>query len=249
MEQEIKEDLAGGNSENIRRYAADNDTYIRKNAYLITGRLYRDHPESRARILDLLEDLFKSDDEKVRQTAVYAAGEIGRTGERCGTETDGVTRILEIALVDERHPVRNAVIGALKRMGEKNPIPTLYFARTFLHHQDPMIRRAVVHGIELRGRTHPEEILPLLKEVQSDPDKKVRRMVIHVLGQISYKRGCLEKVVLAMRGWEDEEMIKRALEEILSVHKRYERFSARSHEEVLEYLEEQFTYPGGKRVA
>ena len=60
-----------------------------------------------------------------------------------------------------------------------------------------MIRRAVVDGIELRGRTHPEEILPLLKEVQSDPDKKVRRRMIHVLGQISYKKGCLEKVVLA----------------------------------------------------
>lgn len=70
-----------------------------------------------------------------------------------------------------------------------------------------------------------------------------------MLGQISYKKGCLEKVVLALRGWEDEKMIKRALKEILSVHNRYERFSARSHEEVLEYLEEQFTYPEGKRIA
>jgi len=249
MEQEIKEDLAGGNSGNIRIYAAYDDTYIRKNAYSIMGRLYRDHPELRARILDLLEDLFKSDSEKVRQTAVYAADEIGRTGERCGTEIDDGTRIFEIALADERRPVRNAVIGALKRMGEKNPEPTLYFARTFLHHHDPAIRRAVVHGIELRGRTHPEEILPLLTEVQSDPDKDVRRMVIHVLGQISYKKGCLEKVVLALKGGGDEEMVKMALKEILSVHKRYERFSARSLEEALEYLKEQFTYPEGKRVA
>ena len=43
-------------------------------------------------------------------------------------------------------------------------------------------------------------------------------------------------------------MIKRALKEILSVHKRYERFSSRSHGEVLEYPEEQFTYLEGKRV-
>lgn len=103
--------------------------------------------------------------------------------------------------------------------------------------------------MNLRGRTHPEEILSLLTEVQSDPDKNVRRMVIHVLGQISYKKGCLEKVVLALIGWKDEEMVKSALKDILSVHNRYERFSARSHEEVLEYLEEQFTYPEGKRVA
>lgn len=36
---------------------------------------------------------------------------------------------------------------------------------------------------------------------------------------------------------------------IPGVHKRYERFSARSHEEVLKYLEEQFTYPESKRMA
>ena len=119
MEQKIKDDLAGGNSESIERCAADNDTYIRKNAYSIMGRLYRDHPKSRARILDLLKDLFRSDDEKLRQTAVYLSGEIGRTGDRCGTGTDDVTRILEIALADEHHSVRNAVIGALKRMGGK----------------------------------------------------------------------------------------------------------------------------------
>lgn len=155
MEQEIKEDLAVGNSGNIRRYAADDDIYIRKNAYLIPGRIYRDHQESRARISNLLEDLFKSDDEKVRQTAVYVADDMGRTRDRRGTETDDVTRILEIALVDEHHSVRNAMIGALKRMGEKNPEPTLYFARTFLHHHDPMIRRAVVHGIELARENVP----------------------------------------------------------------------------------------------
>ena len=74
-------------------------------------------------------------------------------------------------------------------------------------------------------------------------------MVIHVLGQISYKKGCLEKVVLALKGWGDKEMVKSVLKEILSVHKRYERFSARSHEEALEYIEEQFNYPENKRVA
>ena len=141
------------------------------------------------------------------------------------------------------------MIGALERMEEKNPKPTLDFARTFLHHQDLMIRRAVVHGIELeRENATPKRYCHLTK-VQSDPDKNVRRMAIHVRGQISYKKGCLEKVVLALRGWGGEEMAKRALKESLNVHNQYERLSARSHEEVLEYMEEQFTYPEGKRVA
>jgi HEAT repeat protein len=73
----------------------------------------------------------------------------------CGTETEDVTRILEIALADEHHSVRNAVISALKRVGEKNPKTTLYFARKFLQHHDPMIRRAVVHRIELARENAP----------------------------------------------------------------------------------------------
>ena len=67
----------------------------------------------------------------MRQTAVYAAGEIGRTGERCGTEIDDVTGILEIALADERHPVRNAVIGALKRMGRRTRNPRFILPESF----------------------------------------------------------------------------------------------------------------------
>ena len=44
-------------------------------------------------------------------------------------------------------------------------------------------------------------------------------------------------------------MVNIALNEIISVHKRYERFSARPHKEALEYPEEQFNYSGSKGVA
>ncbi len=78
----------------------------------------------------------------------------------------------------------------------------------FLNHPGPKIRREMIHGIELRGRTHPEEVLPLLAEVQHDPNKKIREMVVHVLGQISYKKGCLEKVVGALKIWENRELVQ-----------------------------------------
>ncbi|MCE5214956.1 MAG: HEAT repeat domain-containing protein [Methanobacterium sp.] len=84
-------------------------------------------------------------------------------------------------------------------MGQKNPQPTLEFTRRFLHDEDPEVRKKVIHGIELRGRTHPEDILPLLEEVQDEDDQNVRKMIIHVLGQISYKNGCLEKVAAALK--------------------------------------------------
>jgi hypothetical protein len=76
--------------------------------------------------------------------------------------------IIKGGLFDAHHIVRNAVIGSIKKMEEKNPLPVLSFAKQFLNHEDPEIRREIIHGIELRGRTHPQDILPLLKELQFD---------------------------------------------------------------------------------
>ena len=234
MKEAIERDLQNGVKENILKYASDGDTYIRKNTSLILGRLYRDRPEIRQRILGILKNLFENSDEKVRQTVIYAVGEIGKIN------ANEIMRMLEIALNDEHHSVRNAVIGALKQMGEKNPKPTLRFARKFLHHPNPQIRRVVVHGIELRGRSHPEDILPLLKELQGDRSKKVRETIAHVLAQISYKEGCLEKVLNTLKCWKDKELVKMALKEVLDVHKRYEKFSAKSYEEARKYVTREF---------
>lgn len=53
-------------------------------------------------------------------------------------------------------------------------------------------------------------------------------MLIHVLGQISYKKGCLVKVLRHLEDWNNPELVKMAAQEILNVHKRYERFSEKS---------------------
>lgn len=233
IEKEISHALETSKLERLERYAADDDTYIRKNTYLILGRLYRDQQDVRIKILETITSLLHNNDEKARQTAVYSLGEIGKV------DAENVEKLLEDALEDNHHSVRNAVIGALKQMGEKNPEPVLDFARKFLHHPDPKIRREVIHGIELRGRTHPEEILPLLKALENDPDRKIRETVVHVIGQISYKNGCLEEVVLALGTWHNQELVKQAVAEILSVHKRYEKFSAKSHKVAKNYIDEQ----------
>ncbi len=70
-----------------------------------------------------------------------------------------------------------------------------------LRDDDSRIRREIIHGIELRGRTHSEEILPLLKGLQNEKVESVRDMIIHVIGQISYKEGCLEIVVENLENW------------------------------------------------
>ncbi|MDZ4170909.1 MAG: hypothetical protein U1C19_01995 [Methanobacteriaceae archaeon] len=60
-------------------------------------------------------------------------------------------------------------------------------------------------------------------------------MIIHVIGQISYKEGCLEKVVLELIKWENKKMVKNSLEEIIKVHKRY-NFTYKSEKEAKNYI-------------
>lgn len=220
--------------ETIWNYSSDNDTYIRRNAYLAIGRIYFTHIELEKKILRLLDAMSEDNNERVRQTSVYALGEIGKK------DADIVFKPFEKALVDKHHSVRNAVIGALKQMGLKNPIPTFKFAKKHLHDDDPKIRREIIHGIELRGRKHPEEVLPLLKELQNEKVKAVRDMIIHVIGQISYKKGCLEIVVENLNSWTNRELVIEVSKEVVKVHTRY-KFATRTPEEANEYIKKHLT--------
>jgi hypothetical protein len=121
-------------------------------------------------------------------------------------------------------------------MGEKNPKPTLAFAKQFLHHPDKEIRREICHGIELRGRKYPQDILPLLRELQDDKTIRVRSTLVHVLGQIAYKRGCLETVITELKTWANKELVSDAIAEIIDVHERYSDFAILTQEEAVEYI-------------
>lgn len=231
IENLIYDNYEKGSYENIIMFSSDKDTYIRKIVYLATGKLYKNNPSLRENILSILDELLKDENEYIRQTVAYSLGEIGKF------DADKVLGLLENALYDEHHSVRNAVIGALKQMGKINPEPTLEFARKFYNHEDPEIRRQIIHGIELRGRTHPEDVLPILNAAQNEKDTRVRKMVIHVLGQISYQKGCLEKVINSIKDWENIDLVYDTIEEILEVHERYEKFSAKTPKEAKEYIE------------
>lgn len=235
IEQDIQSDIEKGIRSNISSYFSDEDTYIRKTAYLSVGRLYFTNTPLQPKILKTLKSLFENTDEKIRQTVVNALGEIGKK------EAEKALPVFEQTMMDDSHVVRNAVIGSLKKIGEMNPKPILAFSQKFLHHQEPEIRRQAVHGIELRGRTHPEDVLPLLEELQFEETKRVRDVLVHVLGQISYKKGCLEKVISALKKWKNKEIVHSALVEILETHKAYEKFSAKSYKQAQTYIKENFT--------
>lgn len=144
-------------------------------------------------------------------------------------------------MFDQDHSVRNAVIGSIQKMGSKNPIPTLKWAGQYLHHPNKEIRREICHGIALRGRTHPQDILPMLAELQFDTTNRVRNTFVHVLGQIAYKKIFLQTVVGALKTWENKVLVEEALDEIVDVHKRYEKFTAMTQKEAITYRGQHFS--------
>ncbi len=231
LNQEIESDLHYSQTDNIIAYFSDEDTYIRKAAYLAIGRIFYDQQYIQSAIFSILKELMQSKNELIRQTVVNAAGEIGKF------HFDKIQYVMDTGLFDDHHRVRNAVIGSVKKMGEKNPVPVLAWSKTYLKHSDKEIRREICHGIELRGRTHPQDILPLLKELEFDETRRVSDTLIHVLGQIAYKNGCLKTVVAHLNTWENKTLVQKALDEIVDVHNRYKKFAILSQDEAITYID------------
>ena len=234
IHRDIQSDLEKKSSGKALSYFSNDDTYIRKAAYQSVGKIYSSTKPLQQQTIALLNNFAKHKNEKVRQTTINAAGEIGMK------DFDVVEHVFDRGLFDERHCVRNAVIGSVKKMSEKNPKSVLQWAEKYLHHDDKEVRREICHGIELRGRTHPQDILPLLKELQHDKTARVRNTLVHVLGQIAYKKGCLETVVLDLKTWENETVVSKALEEIIDVHERYKDFAVLSHRQAVAFIRKHF---------
>ena len=230
----IFSDIRKNQFEKILDYFSDEDTYIRKSAYLSIGKIYFQYHNLQKKIISILENLLEEKDFKIRQTVINSAGEIGVR------EFAVVEHFFDKGLLDEHHSVRNAVIGSVKKMGEKNPKPVLKWAKKYLHHPDKEIRREICHGIELRGRAHPQDILPLLKELQNDKTSRVRNTLIHVLGQISYKKNCLETVITHLNQWSNKELKDKAVEEIVDVHERYKNFSILTQKQAIAYIDKHY---------
>jgi len=234
IKKDILADLHNERNGSIVNSFSDEDTYIRKTAYQAIGKIWKENLNLQPKILQLLNTLFNSMNEKVRQTTINAAGEIGIK------EFERVEQFFDSGLFDEHHSVRNAVIGSIKKMGEKNPKPILKWSKKYLHHSDKEVRREVCHGIELRGRTHPQDILPLLKELQFDKTARVKNTLVHVLGQIAYKKDCLATVVEHLKSWDNKELVLQALDEIIDVHNRYKGFATLTQEQAIDYIDKHY---------
>lgn len=65
---------------------------------------------------------------------------------------------------------------------------------------------------------------------------KVVKMLVHVLGQISYKKGCFHYVVDELKKWGNKNIYRSFQDEVIEVHGRYEKFSEFSQEYVSNYF-------------
>jgi hypothetical protein len=230
IKNEIANDILNNRFTQTASYFNHDDTYIRKSAYLSLGRIFFEQESAQKLILKCLDEFLLQEDFKIRQTAINTAGEIGKK------DFTVVRHFFDKGLFDPHHSPRNAVIGCIKKMGEVNPEPVLAWAKNYLHHENKEIRREICHGIELRGRKHPADILPMLKELQHDKTARVRNTLVHVIGQIAYKKGCLAIVVAHLKTWENKQLVKDAMEEIIDVHHRYRNFSTLTQEEAMQYI-------------
>jgi HEAT repeat protein len=236
INQDIAQDLSQTKTDNIVTHFSDDDTYIRKTAYLAIGKIFYTKHELQSTIFLVLKQLMQSRDELIRQTVVNAAGEIGKF------YFDKIQYFMDTGLFDGHHRVRNAVIGSIKKMGEKNPVPVLAWSKTYLKHTDREIRREICHGIELRGRTHPQDVLPLLKVLEFDETRRVSDTLVHVLGQIAYKNGCLKTVVEHLNTWQNKALVTKALDEIVDVHNRYKKFAILTQQEAIDYIDANYKF-------
>jgi hypothetical protein len=230
---QLKTDFGRNTTTYVTHHFSDTDTYIRKTAYVATGRIYLANHELRSAILSMLKQLMQNNHFHIRQTTVNAAGEIGMK------DFETAQPFMDLGLTDAHHTVRNAVIGSVKKMGQKNPTPVLTWAKQYLYHPDKEIRREICHGIELRGRTHPQDILPMLQELEFDKTARVSNTLVHVLGQISYKKGCLPVVIQHLKTWKNRTLVAKAIDEIIDVHYRYRNFSALTQSEARSYIRSQ----------
>ncbi len=231
INQEIFDDFFNIKQGAIEKYASDEDTYIRKTVYQAIGKVFNAHRNLRVTVLNTLKQLLRSDNEKVRQTTINAAGEIGKF------HFDSVQSFFDMGLFDKHHSVRNAVIGSVKKMGDINPKPVFEWAEQYLQHPDKEIRREICHGIELRGRKYPQDILSMLATLQFDETNRVRNTLIHVIGQISYKKGCLETVIKHLKTWRNKELVIEAIDEIVDVHHRYKSFAILTQQQAIDYID------------
>lgn len=232
MNKEIRYAVDNKDTSVLKDYFADDDTYIRKVAYEGLTQDYFDNANEQTNIIQILKLLLSDPDQKVRQSVVYVCGGIAKS------DLKVVEPMLDVALHDEHHMVCNAVTGALKASGEKNN-DVILFCKQRIQDDNPNVRRLVCHGLELRGRKYPEDIVDILKLIQFDNNKRVMSMLVHVLGQISYKKGCLHYVSNQVKAWDNLNIYPRYVEEVIEVHGRYEKFSEFSQREVIEYFEVQ----------
>lgn len=110
---DIELDLALGTYENIRKYASDTDEYVRKNTYIVLGKIYSTHFHLKDQVYFAVDRLLKDANSQIRQTAVLAFGELMKLDARRAIDLLTKVRPSDILWLPKE------VIDIARKMGRK----------------------------------------------------------------------------------------------------------------------------------
>lgn len=68
----------------------------------------------------------------------------------------------------------------------------------------------------------------------------MKNTLIHVLGQISYKKGCLTTVINHLNTWNNKALTDKAVKEITAVHDRYSNFAFLTQDQAISYIKRNY---------
>jgi hypothetical protein len=110
---DIELDLARGTYDNIRKYASDTDEFVRKNTYIVLGKIYSTHFHLKDKVYFAVDRLVKDTNSQIRHTAVEAVGELMKLDPR-----KAVNLLVQIPKADLLWLPREA-FDLARRMGKK----------------------------------------------------------------------------------------------------------------------------------
>lgn len=110
---DIELDLARGTYDNIRKYASDTDEYVRKNTYIILGKIYSTHFHLKDQVYFAVDKLLKDANSQIRQTAVLTFGELMKLDPRRAIDLLTKVRPSDILWLPRE------VIDIVRKMGRK----------------------------------------------------------------------------------------------------------------------------------
>ena len=173
----VHSDLSPKMLAEMQQTLKDSDGDIRSVAATAIGNL---GSAATAAVPDLIAQLKKDPVKEARETAARALGRIGKAA----SDEKRPIAPLQQAGKEDADPVTQVVaLGALAMMQVDEP-GQITAIRTFLHHDEPLVRMKAAHALGGIGRPAREAAAEIVKVLETEPDGHRRGYVARAVGNV-----------------------------------------------------------------